>query len=105
MLREEGSWYEELFSLKIAGGARIEKFFLTENIKRGCHVKALFTKNMKWNPANVYLFKFNNKNTRKSCKLCLKLIIKTPERRRQNQFSNTNTFPELLSMEMHLLDY
>ena len=47
MLREEGSWYEELFSLKIAGGARIEKFFLTENIKRGCHVKALFTKNMK----------------------------------------------------------
>ena len=33
-------------------------------------------------PANVYLFKFNNRNTRKRCKICSKLTIKTPERRR-----------------------
>ena len=66
MLREGGAGTKKLFSLKIAGGARIEELFLTENIKRGWHVKALFTKNMTWNPANIYLFKFNNKNTRKS---------------------------------------
>ena len=33
-------------------------------------------------PADTYLFKVNNKNTtdtRKKCKICSKLIIKTPE--------------------------
>ena len=33
------------------------------------------------NPANTYLPKSNNRNTGKSCELCSKLIIKTPERR------------------------
>ena len=46
MLREGGAGTKKLFSLKIAGGARIEELFLTENIKRGWHVKALFTKNI-----------------------------------------------------------
>ena len=31
--------------------------------------------------ANIYLFKVNNRNTRKMCKICSKLVIKTPERR------------------------
>ena len=31
--------------------------------------------------ANIYSFKFNNRNTRKRCEICLKLTIKTPERR------------------------
>ena len=31
--------------------------------------------------ANIYLFKFNNKNTRKKCEGCSKLTIKTPKRR------------------------
>ena len=31
-------------------------------------------------PANIYLFKFNNRNTRKRCEMCSKLTIKTPER-------------------------
>ena len=30
---------------------------------------------------NIYLFKFNNRNTRKKFKICSKLTIKTPERR------------------------
>ena len=30
-------------------------------------------------PANIYLFKVNNVNTRKSCKICSQLTIKTPE--------------------------
>ena len=31
-------------------------------------------------PANIYLFKVNNKDTRKRCKICSKLTIKTLER-------------------------
>ena len=30
--------------------------------------------------ANIYFFKFNNRNTRKRCEKCLKLTIKTSER-------------------------
>ena len=33
------------------------------------------------NPANIYLFKFNNGNTRKRCEICSKITIKTQERR------------------------
>ena len=32
-------------------------------------------------PGNIYLFKFNNRNTRKKCEICSMLTIKTPERR------------------------
>ena len=32
-------------------------------------------------PAGIYLLKVNNRNTRTRCKICLKLTIKTPERR------------------------
>ena len=31
--------------------------------------------------ANIYLFKVNNRDTRKRCEICSKLTIKTPERR------------------------
>ena len=31
--------------------------------------------------ANIYLFKFNNTNTRKRCEICSKLTIITPEQR------------------------
>ena len=33
------------------------------------------------NLASIYLFKGNNKNTRKWCERCSKLTMKTPERR------------------------
>ena len=32
-------------------------------------------------PANICLFKFNSRNTRKRCEICSKLTMKTPERR------------------------
>ena len=32
-------------------------------------------------PANIYLFKVNNRNNRKRCDICSTLIIKAPERR------------------------
>ena len=34
----------------------------------------------KANPTGNYMFKVNNRNTRKRCKICSKLTIKTPER-------------------------
>ena len=34
-----------------------------------------------WDPVNIYLFKFNSKNTRKRSEICLKLTINTIESR------------------------
>ena len=36
-------------------------------------------------PANIYLFKVNNRNTRKRCEICSKLTIKTPEKRQRRR--------------------
>ena len=36
--------------------------------------------------ANTYLFKVNNRNTRKRCEVCPKLTIKTPEWRHWHRF-------------------
>ena len=49
----------------------------TEKQKNGTLVR----KGLSIHPANIYLFKVNNRNTRKICKICSKLTIKTPERR------------------------
>ena len=38
-------------------------------------------KEWSWIPVGVYLFTVNNKNTKTICKICSKIIIKTPERR------------------------
>ena len=35
---------------------------------------------------NIYLFKFNNRNTRKSCEICLKLKVEKPHWRRSGVF-------------------
>ena len=32
-------------------------------------------------PANIYMFKVHNRNTRKWCEICSKLTAETPERR------------------------
>ena len=41
------------------------------------------------NPANIYLFRVNNINTRKSCKICSKITIRTPE---QHQWRRSGVF-------------
>ena len=43
-------------------------------------------------PANIYMFKVNNRNTRKMCEICSKLIIKTPERRQWRQWRRSGVF-------------
>ena len=39
-----------------------------------------YTQDAKSYPASMYLFKVNNRNTRKMCEICAKLTMKTPER-------------------------
>ena len=36
---------------------------------------------IEWDPPNIYLFKFNSRNTRKSCEICPKLTINAVESR------------------------
>ena len=38
-------------------------------------------KEVKKTQLTFYLFKFNNRSTRKTCEICSELIVKTPERR------------------------
>ena len=40
------------------------------------------------NPANICLFKFTNRNTRKRCEICSKLTIKKPGRRQWHRSGN-----------------
>ena len=64
------------------------------------------------NPANIYLFKVNNWNTRKKCKTCWKLAIKRPERRYWRSFgvfivnfehiSHLFLVPLLLTLDMQM---
>ena len=42
------------------------------------HLNEIYTKKIGI-PPNIYLFKVNNKNTRKSCEICSKFTLKTPE--------------------------
>ena len=59
------------------------------------------------NAANIYLFKFNNRNTRKRCEICSKLTIKTPERRQPcfGQSSRPWNIFILLSNNIIIINY
>ena len=41
---------------------------------------------------NIYLFKFNNSNTGKRCKICSKLTLKTPQRRHVSYYNPCSNF-------------
>ena len=42
---------------------------------------SIFFSEIMFLPANIYLLKVNNRNTRKRCEICSRLKLKTPERR------------------------
>ena len=48
---------------------------------RGRGIRLFLLGNWNSSQSNIYLFKFNNRNTRKRCEICSKLTIKTLERR------------------------
>ena len=43
------------------------------------NTKQFFEQSVLYIPANIYLLKFNCRITRKKCKICSKLTIKTPK--------------------------
>ena len=47
-----------------------------------CVIESSNQKDVKQDPAGIYLLKVNNRNTRTRCEICSMLTIKTPERRR-----------------------
>ena len=47
------------------------------------------------NPANIYLYKVNNRNITKRCEIFSKLTIKTPERRRRRSDAFIVTFEHI----------
>ena len=47
----------------------------------GFYMRETVVNGLTYSPANICLFKISNRNTRKRCKICSKLTIKTPERR------------------------
>ena len=61
------------------------RFLKYENIslrdKGECPYQSNFATLQLVNPAGIYLFKVNNRNTRTRCEICSKLTIKTAERR------------------------
>ena len=55
-----------------------------EQTKQSCYSLKIVTGTYRFffmSPANIFLFKLNNRNTRKSCEICSKLTTKIPERR------------------------
>ena len=52
----------------------------------GFQLLNIFAKTSYYIPSNIYLFKVNNRNTRKRCEICAKLTIKTQERRHSGVF-------------------
>ena len=64
-----------LYSLKIS-----ENLWFSDVFRR--YRKATPGSNgLSMNPANNYLFRVNNRNTRRKCEICSKLTKKTPEQR------------------------
>ena len=59
----------------------LKNYFFRSSVLFNNVFKAVTWKGFHLYPANVYLFKVNNRNTRKRCEVRSKLTIKTPERR------------------------
>ena len=54
-------------------------------------------------PANIYLFKVNNRKNRKRCEICSKLIIKTPEQRHSGFIVNFEGISQLFLVFLLLI--
>ena len=66
---------------KLRENGHLYSFHLCFQFFEECFVSCLATNFFSYTPAGNYMFKFNNRICRKSCKICSKLTVKTPERR------------------------
>ena len=64
--------------------------FQQENVCRIGPVYVIQIGSSRQFPVNIYLFKGNNRNTRKTCEICSKSTIKTPERTYFAPFSSVS---------------
>ena len=71
-----------------------------ENIHINLQCLKNFTKSY---PANIYMFKVNNRNTKKKCGICSELTIKTPEQHHYVQ--NNITDIVLVSLLLNLTSF
>ena len=81
----------ELTWLLTLNGAVVSSFTFTDTLKNqflitkihNGHVTKLVatqsSSSVRNKPINIYMFKFNNRNTRTRCEICSKLTIKTPD--------------------------
>ena len=69
-------WWFNKAKIKTVKNKFISKFQISENYRK---------------PANIYLFKVDNRNTRKRCEICSKLTIKIPEWLTLNIFHTCST--------------
>ena len=63
------------YDIKPLNSFKILSYLFVRNCDHFC-----LNQNLALDPANIYLFKVNNKKTRKRCEIFSKLTIKTPER-------------------------
>ena len=70
--------YEVRFLLMVKHPYKLEIYSIIFNYSSEACLK-LFKATSQF-PANIYLFKVSNRNTRKRCEICSKLTIKMPER-------------------------
>ena len=61
------------YDIKPLNSFKILSYLFVRNCDHFC-----LNQNLALDPANIYLFKVNNKNTRKRCEIYSKLTIKTP---------------------------
>ena len=74
-------WIERKYKLSVVKEKSCRK--LTFDVQHQISGKQLSMRlKLTVNPANIYLFKVNNRNSRNKCEIYSELTIKTPERRR-----------------------
>ena len=56
-------------------------------------------------PVSTYLFKVNNRNTRKRCEICLKLTIKAPGRRHCRRSGNFIVYFDTSFSSVSIIDF
>ena len=87
-------WFKQIIYTHVTEGfAKQTKISWANWVKlidcNGININSPLTMQIAWcglttqvvDPANIYLFNVNNRNTRTRCEICSKLTIKKPERR------------------------
>ena len=81
----ENEWLIDLYQTFLSMILIAKGPFSTHKTSKIRYLNEVLTPSYHSFPANIYSLKVNNRNTRKRCKICSTLTIKTPERRQWRQ--------------------